>query len=107
MGEEAAVTQERQIIEPAQDLLRDSSVTLIAGFERGDREPVPQGRDADADQAEESEGEGIGVAAVKLAPLEGDEESVFFPGSVEERDEAVIEEIEPFAQSVLFPPFPL
>ena len=46
--------------------------------------------------------ERIGVAVLRLAAFVGDPEAVFLPGAVEQRDQAVVEQVEPVAQGPAF-----
>ena len=59
-------------------------------------------RRAETHQAAEAERERIGFPAERLAPLVLQMEAVLLPRPIEERDEPVVEEVEPVAQR---PPF--
>ena len=61
----------------------------------------PQGRRSQADQAVQAVRERVRLGAVVLSPLEGDVKPILLPGQVEERDQPMVEQVEPVAERIL------
>src|SRR5688572_140901 len=99
MRQEPTETQQRQVGNMRQHALLH---LLIVSLTHRHAQPSPYRRGAQANQAEHGLREWVRFAPGVFAAFVRDVEAILFPGPVEERDETVVEQVEPLAQSMTF-----